>query len=246
MNRMLTVLFCISFFVSCTGKKEALNMLSDKEEKEGWICLFNGKDFTGWRGHSRNDIPKVWAINDESIMIQSQRDVADRDAGSILYDRKFRNFELRFDWKVSKGANSGVFYLAQEGPGLVTSKTGLEYQVLDNENHPDAKKGKDGNRTSAAMYDLIPPVPQNAKPYGEWNTGAVIFDRGKVSHYQNGEKVLEAELWTDEWKARVEDSKFNGLDDILYAGKKYRDGYIVLQDHKDDVWFRNIKIRSLD
>ena len=242
MNKVLLLFVVFVVCIACTDKH---NMLTEKEKQDGWICLFNGKDFSGWRGHSRNDIPQVWKIDDHSIMVQAQKDVRERDGGSIIYGYKFRNFELKFDWKVSKGANSGVFYFVQEGPDHFVSKTGLEYQILDNEHHPDAKKGKDGNRTSAAIYDLIPPVTQNVKPFGEWNTGMIIFNHGKVTHYQNGAKVLEAKLWTDEWNELVDNSKFKELDDMINVGRKYENGYIALQDHKDDVWFRNLKIRIL-
>ncbi|NLH29654.1 MAG: DUF1080 domain-containing protein, partial [Bacteroidales bacterium] len=164
----------------------------------------------------------------------------------IIYDRKFRDFELSFEWKVSPGANSGVFYFAQEIPGEPIWKSALEYQILDNERHPDAKLGKDGNRQSASLYDLVPAVPQNAKPAGEWNTGGVLVYKGTVVHMQNGENVLECHLWTDEWKQLVEGSKFKGMEHIINVGGPDREGYIGLQDHGDDVWFRNIKIKILD
>jgi len=240
---------------SCTGSKkqgaqgEAADTVVAAAEDEGdWIVLFNGENFDGWRGYNRQDIPKAWTIEDGAIKIQGsgRGEAGSEDGGDIIYDRKFKDFELSFEWKVSPGANSGVFYLAQEIPEEPIWKSALEYQILDNERHPDAKLGKDGNRQSASLYDLVPAVPQNAKPVGEWNTGGILVYKGTVVHMQNGENVLECHLWTDEWKQLVEGSKFKGMEYIINVGGPDREGYIGLQDHGDDVWFRNIKIKILD
>jgi hypothetical protein len=168
-----------------------------------------------------------------------------KDGGDIIYDRKFKDFELTFEWKVSPGGNSGVFYLAQEIPGRPIYESAPEYQILDNERHPDAKLGKNGNRKSASLYDLVPANPQNAKPAGEWNTGGIMVYQGTVVHSQNGENVVEYHLWTDDWKKMVADSKFKDWPEFLNAGGENHEGYIGLQDHGNDVWFRNIKIRIL-
>ena len=110
----------------------------------------------------------------------------------------------------------------------------------------DAKLGKDGNRQSASLYDLIPAVPQNSKPFGEWNTGGIIVYKGTVVHIQNEENVLEYHLWTDDWKAMIEKSKFKGWEKFINAGGAAQEGYIGLQDHGDDVWYRNVKIKILE
>ncbi|HMR84126.1 MAG TPA: DUF1080 domain-containing protein, partial [Niabella sp.] len=134
---------------------------SPQEDTTGWISLFNGKDFTGWRGYGKTEVPKAWTIEDGAIKINGsgEGEAGAHDGGDIIYDKKFKNFELSFEWKVSKGGNSGVFYLAQEVDGDPIWKSSPEYQVLDNVNHPDAKLGKDGNRQSASLYDLIPAKP---------------------------------------------------------------------------------------
>ncbi len=122
-----------------------------------------------------------------------------KDGGDIIFaNKKFKNFELAFDWKVDKGANSGVFYLAQEIPNQPIYISAPEYQVLDNENHPDAKLGVDGNRQSASLYDMIPAKPQNSKPFGEWNTAKILVYDGTVAHFQNGTQVVEYHLWDPE------------------------------------------------
>ena len=127
-----------------------------------------------------------------------------------------------------------------------------ESQVLDNENHPDAKMGKDGNRKSTSLYDMIPAVPQNAKPFGEWNNSTFIIYKGTVLHQQNGENVLEYHLWTPKWTEMLQNSKFSqkewplAFELLNNCGGPNREGYIGLQDHNDDVWFKNIKVKILD
>ena len=189
-------------FISCTNanKKSDSTEGADSTEvaagDEGWITLFNGTDFTGWRGYNRADMPTAWTIEDGAIKINGSGmgEAGAKDGGDIIYDQKFKNFELTFEWKVSNGGNSGIFYLAQEVEGRPIYESSPEYQILDNERHPDAKLGKDGNRMSASLYDLVPAVPQNAKPAGEWNTGSIMVYKGTVIHTQNGGNVVEYHL----------------------------------------------------
>lgn len=240
-------------FSSCTntGKQANTADTTDSVETvvdEGWITLFDGTSFDGWRGYNRTDIPSAWTIEDGAIKINGSGmgEAGAKDGGDIIYDRKFKNFELTFEWKVSEGGNSGIFYLGQEVEGKPIYESSPEYQILDNEKHPDARLGKDGNRQSASLYDLVPAVPQNSKPAGEWNTGGIMVYRGTVIHSQNGENVVEYHLWTDAWKNMVADSKFKDWPNFLNAGGDNQEGYIGLQDHGDDVWFRNIKLKVLD
>jgi hypothetical protein len=165
------------------------------------------------------------------------------DGGDIIYDKKFKNFQLKAEWKISTGGNSGIFYLGQEIPEWPTWKTAPEMQVLDNINHIDAGLGKDGNRQAGSLYDLIPAKPQNAKTVGEWNSIEIIVYKGTVVHKQNGETVLEYHLWTDDWKNQVKDSKFPSLNPDW--ANVAQEGYIAFQDHGDNVWYRNVKIKEL-
>jgi hypothetical protein len=170
------------------------------------------------------------------------RGEAGGSGGDIITLNKYKDFELELEWKVSEGGNSGIFYLAQELEGKAIYMSAPEMQILDNEKHPDAKLGKDGNRQAGALYDLIPAVPQNAKPAGEWNHVKILVYQGTVVHWMNGENVLEYHLWTDEWKEMVANSKFKDWPEFVNPATE---GYIGLQDHGNDVWFRNIKIKEL-
>jgi Domain of Unknown Function (DUF1080) len=221
---------------------------SNGEDTTGWISLFDGNSFAGWRGYNKDSMPGAWSVDAGVLKIggSGEGEAGANNGGDIIYDRKFKDFELTFEWKVSPGGNSGVFYLAQEVKADPIYKSSPEYQVLDNERHPDAKLGKNGNRKSASLYDLIPAKPQNAKPAGEWNTGGIMVYKGTVVHKLNGENVVEYHLWTDDWKKMVEGSKFKGWNNFLNAGGTNREGFIGLQDHGDDVWYRNIKLKVLD
>ena len=136
------------------------------------------------------------------------------EGGDIIFAHKFKNFILEMEWKIQEGGNSGIFYLGQE---VARADGGMEpiyisapeCQVLDNENHPDAKLGVDGNRKSSSLYDMIPAKPQNANPWGQWNKVRIVVKNGKVEHWQNDVKVLSYELWTPEWTKMLQESKFS-------------------------------------
>ena len=223
-----------------------VNELSEAEKNDGWELLFDGETTEGWRGYLKESFPEQgWIIEDGAIKVQGSGAGEAGGGGDIIYDEQFKDFELSLEWKVSEGGNSGIFYLAQEVEGEPIFTSAPEMQILDNERHPDARLGRDGNRMAGSLYDLIPAVPQNAKPVGEWNKVNIIVYRGTVVHIQNGETVVEYHLWTDDWKEMVADSKFKDWENFLNAGGEDRMGYIGLQDHGDDVWFRNIKIKRM-
>ncbi|MDL2322799.1 DUF1080 domain-containing protein [Bacteroidales bacterium OttesenSCG-928-A17] len=219
-----------------------------------WISLFDGETFNGWRGYNKDSIPGKWVIEDGAIKFNGSGggEAQDLDGGDIIFAHKFKNFEISIDWKVAKGSNSGLFYLAQEVKGQPIYISSPEAQVLDNENHPDAKMGKDGNRQSSSLYDMIPAVPQNAKPFGEWNTTTILVYKGTVVHSQNGENVVEYHLWTPQWTEMLQASKFSqekwplAFELLNNCGGAEREGYFGMQDHGDDVWFKNIKIKILE
>lgn len=235
-----------------------------KKDKDGYIVLFDGKEMKGWRGYGKEKIPGKWKVDNGAIKFNGSGggEAQDGDGGDLIFAHKFKNFELELEYKVSKGGNSGIFYLAQE----VESKdptsgqmrmesiyiSSPEAQVLDNANHPDAKMGKDNNRQSMSLYDMIPATPQNAKPYGEWNKVKIMVYKGTVVHGQNGENVVEYHLWTKQWTDMLQASKFSqerwplAFELLNNVGGDKREGYIGLQDHGDDVWYRNIRIKVMD
>ncbi|MBP5389176.1 MAG: DUF1080 domain-containing protein [Bacteroidales bacterium] len=265
---------------SCGGKKKAaepadngkpvykiadgpnVDLASFPKDADGYYVLFDGKTFNGWRGYGKDRVPSKWTIEDGCIKFNGTGggEAQEGDGGDLIFAHKFKNFEFELEWKVSKGANSGIFYLAQEVTTENNGETRFEpiyiscpeYQVLDNENHPDAKLGKDGNRQSASLYDMIPAKPQNSKPYGEWNKAKIMVYQGTVVHYQNDENVLEYHLWTPKWTDMLQASKFSEADwplafELLNnCGGENHEGYIGFQDHGDVVWFRNIRIKLFD
>lgn len=255
----ISVLALSFFFTSCgqQAKKKEEEQKNDKQEMkikpnkltqeeidDGWMLLFDGETTEGWRGYNLDSFPqKGWEVTDGNMHVIGTGKGEAGGGGDIIYDKKFRNFELALEWKVSEGGNSGIFYLAKEIPGTPIWKSAPEMQILDNEKHVDAKLGKDGNRQAGALYDLVPAVPQNAKPAGEWNKVKILVYKGTVVHYMNGEPVVEYHLWTDDWKNMVAESKFANWEEFLNTAQE---GYIGLQDHGDDVWFRNIKIKVLE
>lgn len=220
-----------------------------KKDKDGYIILFDGTSFDGWRGYTRDQVTDKWILDGDAMKFDSKKQGT---GGEIIFAHRFKNFELDLEWKIAEGGNSGIFYLIQEIPGQYAAASAPEAQVLDNENHPDAKLGKDGNRKSMSLYDLIPAKPQNAKPFEKWNKARIRVENGKVTHYQNGKKVVEYTLFTPEWITMLENSKFSigSWDDAYYlmsnCGGIKREGYIGFQDHGDDVWYRNVKVKILD
>jgi len=238
-----------------SASSDTVNQLTAEEEAEGWRLLFDGSTFTGWRGIGRDDVPtEHWEIVDGAIHKIASGDVPVAPdgqpvaGGDLMTEETFENFELAFEWKISPGGNSGVKYNVSEemstnNPlGASNAALGFEYQVLDDEGHPDAKAGDGTNRTAAALYDLKGPIENKPlKPVGEWNEGRILVQGNQAEHWLNGVKVGEYDLDSEDFKERFARSKY--VDIAGFADK--RAGHIVLQDHNDDAWYRNIKIRVL-
>ncbi|GHV61155.1 glycosyl hydrolase [Bacteroidia bacterium] len=228
--------------------------LDDFKKDGDWIEIFDGKTFKGWRGYDKDVVPGRWIIEDGAIKFNGSGggEAQDNSGGDLMFAHKFKNFELTFEWKVAKGSNSGVFFLAQEIKGEPIYVSSPEYQILDNANHPDATQGENGNRKSASLYDMIPANPQNSKPFGEWNAASITVYKGSVFHGQNGKTVVEYHLWTKQWTELLQNSKFSqdkwplAFELLNNLGGANREGYIGLQDHGDDVWYRNIRIKLMD
>ncbi|PPL04746.1 3-keto-disaccharide hydrolase [Parapedobacter indicus] len=220
-----------------------------------WLTLFDGQTLAGWRGYCMDSIPAGWVVDDGNITFKGSESTVNPEGGDLIYDRAFKNFILEIDWKIDKAGNSGIFYTAQEVKGKPIYYSSPEYQLLDNENMPDAWQGVGGNRQAGAVYDMIPPVPQPVKPYGNWNHTKIVLYKQHVYHYMNDTLVLDFKLGTPVWKALVDKSKFSKFSNdpekcpdayelMLDCGKN--PGYIGLQDHGYGVRFRNIRIKDLD
>ena len=221
------------------------NSISEPEKKMGVELLWDGQSTRGWRGAYKTGFPeKGWTIQDGMLSITPSGGAESAFGGDIVTEKMFGAFELQFEFRLSEGANSGVKYFVTEKEGNTGSAIGLEYQVLDDERHPDAKQGTDGNRTIASLYDLIPSLKfgQANRKVGEWNRGMIrVYRDGRIEHFLNGYKVLEYQRGTQMFSALVARSKYAQWKDFGMA----REGRILLQDHGDKVDYRSIKIRTL-
>lgn len=220
-----------------------VNTISPKEAKEGWALLWDGKTTNGWRGAKISNFPeKGWVIDNGILKVLKSGGGESTNGGDIVTTRKYKNFILSVDFKITEGANSGVKYFVNpdlnKGEG---SAIGCEFQILDDDKHPDAKLGVRGNRKLGSLYDLIP-APEN-KPFNkkDFNTAVVVVKDNKVEHWLNGVKILEYERNNDMWKALVNYSKYRDWPNFGNAAE----GNILLQDHGDEVWFKNVKIKEL-
>jgi Domain of Unknown Function (DUF1080) len=221
------------------------NSLTAYEKKDGWHLLFDGKTNKGWKSAKGNSFPeKGWVTDNGAMTVLSSEGKEAANGGDIVTSEQFAAFDLSFEFKLTPGANSGVKYfvtLAEKNEG---SAIGLEYQVLDDSLHPDAKLGRDGNRTLASLYDLIKAERQKRflRPIGQWNFGRIIvYPNDKVEHYLNGVKVLEYIRGSKQYRDLVAISKYVVWKNFGEAPE----GYILLQDHGNEVSYRSIKIKEL-
>ena len=219
------------------------NTLSAQEKAEGWKLLWDGKTTEGWRGAKLDRFPdKGWTIKDGVLIVQKGNGGESTNGGDIVTTRTYKNFILKVDFKITEGANSGVKYFVDpnmnKGEG---SAIGCEFQILDDVKHPDAKLGVRGNRKLGSLYDLIPAPEDKGFRKGEFNTAMIVVKDNHVEHWLNGKKLLEYERNNQMWQALVNYSKYRNWPNFGNAVE----GNILLQDHGDEVWFRNIKIKEL-
>jgi hypothetical protein len=226
------------------------NMLTTAEKETGWVLLFNGRNLKGWRGLGLKSIPRGrWAVEDGAIKnVSTQGAPKDKDGRpgrhfDLASTTLFEDFELSFEWKVGPGGNSGLKYNVSEDMSGAYAETknaaiGFEYQILDDTLNPDARVGP--HRAAASLYDILPVSGSILKPVGEYNAALIVLRGDHGEHWLNGVKVLEYDLGTPGFAARIAAGKFKGIPG--FADR--RRGHIVLQDHGDAVWFRNIKLRE--
>ena len=228
------------------------NTLTEKEKKDGWRLLWDGKTTEGWQSAITPGFPEQgWEIRDGELMVTNASSGESQHGGDIITKERFSNFELTADFKATPGCNSGIKYLVHPNLSAITgtgakaaigSAIGLEYQILDDARHPDAKLGRNGDRTLGSLYDLIPASKDKKPNYiGEWNHARIVVKGNHCEHWLNGEKILEYDRNTPEFDKHVAESKFHA---IVGFGD-WPDGNILLQEHGSTVSFRNIKIRVL-
>ncbi len=207
-----------------------VNVLTADEIKDSFQLLFDGSTFQGWHGYGGNDITSKWVIRDGVLAINP---VSDKRS-DLVTDGEYENFELRIDWSISVGGNSGVMFNVAETPEFGKPwRTGPEVQILD-------KDSSEGHRTGD-LYDLVPGEVAKSNPAGEWNESRLLVEDGLVRHWLNGSVTFEVQMWSPEWDELVAKSKFKSMPSF----GTYRRGHIVLQDHGDFVRFRTIRIREL-
>lgn len=205
---------------------------------KGFTWLFDGKTTTGWHSYGKTTVGHGWEVQDGTIHLDPSK--KQKDGGDLVTDKEYSNYHLKLDWKVAPKANSGIiFFVHEEVPKYgATYSTGPEMQIIDNDGHPDAKNVK---HRAGDLYDMVKSSSEPVKPVGEWNTAEIIAKKGKLTLILNGVTVVKTTMWDDNWKNLIANSKFakwNGFG-------TYQTGKIALQDHGDELWFRNIMIKEL-
>lgn len=232
-----SLVLCLSVLISLSAWSE--NQLSEDEQNEGWQLLFNGEDMSQWRNFKRQDVNEKWVVEDGTMKLTG------KGGGDIMTRQAFTNFDLRLEWNISEGGNSGIFILVDEEGKHIYSHA-PEIQILDNERHPDRKLD---TRRSGSLYDMVAAHPSSQKPAGQWNKVRILFRDGFLQVWQNDVKTVNVTIGDGTWNTLFEASKFSG-GPIAWVSDfegfaEARSGHIGLQDHSDPVAFRNLKIRPL-
>jgi len=207
----------------------------------GWVSLFDGQSLNGWHSYGKSSPASIWGIDSGAIHLNSaKKDTSMHGNDDLVSDDEYENFDLKLDWKISKAGNSGIIFLVHEDTTKYkeTYETGLEMQVLDDKGHPDRKLP---SHRAGSLYDLIPAKAGAVKPWGEWNHAEIKLNNGKLDLYLNDVNVVSTTLWDDNWKQMLAKSKFKAWPDF----GTFKKGHIALQDHGNDVWYRNIMIKKL-
>jgi hypothetical protein len=242
----ILIVFLLPLLMACSATKtnsmnETANTLTETERAEGWELLFDGASTKGWHTYGKPDsIGRAWQVEDSSIHLNAaaKKDWQTAEGGDIVTANEYDNFHLKLDWKIAKNGNSGIMFYVKEDPIYPYPwHTGPEMQVLDNAGHPDAKIT---THRAGDLYDLMS-SKETVRPAMEWNHVEIISNNNRLQFFLNGEEVLQTSLWDENWRAMIARSKFKDMP----AFGTFRSGRISLQDHGDDVWFRNIKIRRL-
>ncbi len=242
--KLLLTIAC-SFVLIFASAKENLKSLhsphSTFHHYKGWKKLFDGKTKTGWHIYRNEGDGSGWQVQDGALVLVPNPDKSSKvkTGGDLMTDGVFENYHLSLEWKISEKGNSGIIFGVQEDAAFEhTFNSGCEMQVLDNDGHSDGKITK---HRSGDLYDLIKCTKETVKPVGEWNHAEIILDHGHLTLILNEEKVVETDMWTPEWNALVAGSKFKKMTGFA----TFKSGHIALQDHGNQVWYKNIKIKEL-
>jgi hypothetical protein len=230
----LLMLFFSLAFAGCSPPDPEINILSEKEKKQGWTLLFDGESLNNWKTFNGGDVTG-WKI--ENGILHNSGTGSDH-GGDIITQDEFRNFELYLEWKIAPESNSGIFFHVQEGIVNAIYESGPEYQLIDDNGWPTQLAE---SQYSGANYDMHPPQGAEVVPIDEWNKTRLVVNGPHVEHWLNNKKVVEYELWSDEWYELKENSKWKSKPHYGAA----KSGHIGLQDHGGLTMFRNIKIREL-
>jgi hypothetical protein len=245
--RTVSLLFVIgAIFQQCgsvkTGQPSSNGALTSAQEREGWKLLFDGTTTNGWHTYGKQSVGSAWKVSDGNLFLDHIQSEGRRieGGGDIVTNEEYENFDLKLEWKISPGGNSGIVFYVKDEPSKYQYiwNTGMEMQVLDNDRHPDGKLHK--HRTGD-LYDLIASSSETARPVGEWNQAEIISNKGKLEFYLNNIKVVSTTLWDENWNRLVAGSKFGSMPGF----GTFRKGHIGLQDHENTVWYKNIMIRKL-
>lgn len=218
----------------------AMNVLTGEEKAAGWKLMFDGTSSDGWHAYGSRTIGTAWKTANGALYLDANKDGLPKTGGDIVSDKEYRNFELQIDWKIDKGGNSGICILINENKSKYGSMwyTGPEIQIVDNQGHPDGKIAK---HQAGDLYDLIAAKSHAENPPLQWNTYLIRCVNGKLDVYLNKVHIVSTLMWDDNWRSLIANSKFRDMPDF----GTYKTGRIGLQDHGNNVWFRNIKIREL-
>ena len=250
MKKLYFILSATIFFAACNSAANeassndsimttdtAATTANSSTNDTGWITLFDGTSLNGWHTFGETSVSPKWSVDSGAIHFNPK---AKGDDGDLVSNDSFENFDLKLDWKIAQGGNSGIlFYVQDDKPKYEdTYKTGPEMQVLDDERNED---NKTPSHRAGSLYDMIQATPGAVKPAEQWNTAEIVSNNGKLDFYLNGEHTVSTNMWDDNWRKMIAGSKFKAWPDF----GTFKKGHIDLQDHGDDVWFRNIKIKKL-
>ena len=212
---------------------------SSKTASKGWQKLFDGKTTTGWHSYGKKEVGQAWKVSDGALYLDA-KNKKEGQGGDITTNQEFGNFHLKLEWKISKNGNSGIIFFVKEDFLKYPSSynTGPEMQVLDNDGHADGKINK---HRAGDLYDLIASSSEPVKPVGAWNQVEIISNNGKLDFKLNGKNIVSTTMWDAQWNSMVAGSKFKTMPGFAF----YKSGKIALQDHGDEVWYRNIEIKKL-